>query len=120
MKQKTKLQAIEVLKQILQALHEERFSDVTLIVDESKIENLEEFLEFVVKNHFESVDEYGVFVDDYDFEQMTFYEYDDGSGFEIEYEMTSDSAPSGMILQLEFLYLDNDSLKCIFAFIDPK
>lgn len=53
--------AINLLKQILTALHEKRFGDVTNIVDESTL-NVDEIIEFVQGtielNEFNSIDEY--------------------------------------------------------------
>lgn len=60
-----KEKAIEVLKEILHMFHEKRFEDVVSCVDESKIDDLGNFLlEFMQGtlelNHFDKIDEYGV------------------------------------------------------------
>ncbi len=127
MKEEFKTEAIEVCKKILTALHTNKFSNVTSLVDESEIEDLEDFLsEFLhgtlEENGFDAVDEYGAecsFKPNYEYSQLTIDEYDDKSGFYLDYEMTSDGELVDLILQLEFIYED-DGIKSIFKNIDPQ
>ena len=48
-----------------------------------------------------------------------FFEYKDGSGFAVDYELTSGGELVYLTLQLEFLY-ENGGLKAIFRTIDPQ
>ena len=44
---------------------------------------------------------------------------DDGSGFKLDYDLTTDSELMDLSLQLEFLYADK-GLKSIFITVDPQ
>lgn len=127
MKEEFKLEAIEVCKKILSALHNNKFSEIGALVDEVEIDDLEEFLVEFVKgtleeNGFECIDEFGVecsFKPNYEYSQLTIDEYDDESGFYLDYEMTSEGELVDLVLQLEFLYEDG-GVKSIFKNIDPQ
>ena len=52
------------------------------------------------------IDEYGVecnFHPNYEYSQLQVYEFNDQTGFVVEYQMTSDSELVDLTLQLEFL-----------------
>ncbi len=127
MKEEFKLEAIEVCKKILSALHKNDFGKIISIVDESEIEDLEDFLSEFLQgnlegNGFDTVDEYGAecsFKPNYEYSQLTIDEYDDESGFYLDYEMTSSGELVDMILQLEFIYEDG-GIKSVFKTIDPQ
>lgn len=122
-----KLEAIEICKKVLSALSKNNFSAVATIVDDVQIEDLEEYLIEFLQGHledngFDSVDEYGVecaFQPDYKYSPLSMDEYDDGSGFYLDYEMTSNGELIDLVLQLEFLYKES-GLKSIFINIDPQ
>ncbi|MDE6471157.1 MAG: hypothetical protein K2L19_09085 [Eubacterium sp.] len=118
-------QAIAVLEKILKAFHNKEFSDVQVIVDESEIDDLEDFLtEFMQGtlelNDFDAVDEYGAeyhFNPQYEYSQLSIELYNDKSGFYLEYDMTSNGKLVDMVLQLKFIFTEN-CLKVIFENID--
>ena len=120
-------QAVEVLKNILHVLHEKRYEDLPSCVDEMKWNDPEEIRECVQgtleMNGLDTFDEYGVpcnFHPQYAYHhEATFYEYRDGSGFAVDYELTSGGELAGLCLQLKFLY-QNGTLKRIFENIDPR
>lgn len=117
-----KEQAIEVLKNILMALHEKRYTDILNYVDEVTYELDEFIIEMVEERAFDSVDEYGApcnFKPAYEYHQMNFYPYKDNRGFALEYDLSTDSELMDLCLQLEFLYIDN-GLKKVFITIDPQ
>ena len=50
---------------------------------------------------------------------ISFDEFNDQTGFVVEYEMTSDSELVDLTLQLEFLY-NNDGYKITSIDVDPR
>lgn len=128
MKEQHKEQAIGIIKNILHAIHEKRYGDIITYVDETETKDIDELFEFVQGtlelNDFDAIDEYGVscnFHPEYEYSQLNFYEYNNLSGFEVEYAMTSDSELVDMVLQLKFLYTDDvDRMKSIFITVDPQ
>lgn len=121
-----KEEALLVLKNILHALHDKDFKSVQSFVHESEIEGLEDYLlEFVQGtlelNDFTVIDEYGVectFKPNYEYSQLDIDEYNDKSGFYLEYALTSNGKLVDLTLQLKFLYTDN-GLKNILVTIEP-
>lgn len=128
MKEQHKEQAIGIIKNILHAIHEKRYGDIITYVDETETKDIDELFEFVQGtlelNDFDAIDEYGVpcnFHPEYEYSQLNFYEYNNLSGFEVEYAMTSDSELIDMVLQLKFLYTDDvDRIKSTFITVDPQ
>lgn len=120
-------QAIAVLEKILKAFHNKEFSNVRAIVDESEIDDLEDFLaEFMQGtlelNDFETIDEYGAecsFKPQYEYSQLSIELYNNKSGFYLEYDMTSNGELVDMVLQLKFIFTEN-GLKIIFENVDPQ
>ena len=83
-------------------------------VDESEIDDLNEFFGYVEKslelNDFDTIDEYGVechFNPPYEYSQLEIYDSYDQTGFAVDYDLTSNSELVDMMLQVEFLYTDN-------------
>lgn len=117
-----KRQAIEVLKHILNALHEERYDDIKNYVDEIQYKDNQYIIELIEDRAYDTVDEYGVpcsFDPQYKYSQIEFYPYHDGSGFGLEYDLTTDSERMYLSLQLEFIYT-KEGLKSVFQTIDPQ
>ena len=115
---------IEVITNILKEIHLKNYEDIKNYVDEFEIDDLNEFFGYVEKtlelNDFDTIDEYGVacnFHPPYEYSQLEIYDYNDHSGFAVDYEMTSNSELVDMTLQLEFLYT-KDGYKVRFLNID--
>ena len=115
---------IEVITNILKDIHLKNYEDIKNYVDEFEIDDLNEFFGYVEKtlelNDFDTIDEYGVacnFHPPYEYPQLEIYDYNDHSGFAVDYEMTSNSELVDMTLQLEFLYT-KDGYKVRFLNID--
>ncbi len=115
---------IEVVSNILRAIHSKNYEDIKNYVDESEYDDLNELFGYVEKtlelNDFDKIDEYAVecyFHPPYEYSQLEIYDYDDHSGFAVDYEMTSNSELVDMTLQLEFLYT-KDGYKVRFLDID--
>ncbi|VTS70963.1 DUF7668 domain-containing protein [Streptococcus australis] len=109
-----KEKVIEVVSNILNAIHLKKYEDIKNYVDESEIDDLNEFFGYVEKtlelNDFDTIDEYGVgcnFHPPYEYSQLEIYDYDDQTGFAVDYDLTSNSELVDMVLQVEFLYTDN-------------
>ena len=116
---------IEVLKKILRAIHLNNYRDIMDCVDGSEVDDVRELLEYIDDslqlNDFDKIDEYGVecnFHPNYEYSQLQVYEFNDQTGFVVEYQMTSDSELVDLTLQLEFLY-NEDGYKITSIDVDP-
>ena len=117
---------IEVLKKILRAIHLNNYRDIMDCVDGSEVDDVRGFLEYIYDslqlNNFDKIDEFGVeckFHPNYEYSQLQVYEFNDQTGFAVEYQMTSDSELVDLTLQLEFLY-NNDGYKITSIDVDPR
>ena len=120
-----KEKVIDVITNILKAIHLKKYEDIMNYVDESEIDDLNEFFGYVEKtlelNDFDTIDEYGVecnFHPPYEYSQLEIYDYDDQTGFAVDYDLTSNSELVDMVLQVEFLYTDN-GYTVRFLDVDP-
>lgn len=120
-----KEKVIDVITNILKAIHLKKYEDIMNYVDESEIDDLNEFFGYVEKslelNDFDTIDEYGAechFNPPYEYSQLEIYDYDDQTGFAVDYDLTSNSERVDMVLQVEFLYTDN-GYTVRFLNVDP-
>ena len=116
---------IEVLKKILRAIHLNNYRDIMDCVDGSEVDDVRGFLEYIYDslqlNNFDKIDEFGVeckFHPNYEYSQLQVYEFNDQTGFAVEYQMTSDSELVDLTLQLAFLYQE-DGYKLTSIDVDP-
>jgi len=116
---------IEVLKKILRAIHLNNYRDIMDCVDGSEADDVRELLKYIDDslqlNDFDKIDEYGVecnFHPNYEYSQLQVYEFNDQTGFAVEYQMTSISELVDLTLQLEFLY-NEDGYKLTSINVDP-
>ena len=116
---------IEVLKKILRAIRLNNYSEIIDCVDGSEVTDVKELLEYINEslqlNDFDKIDEYVVecnFHPNYEYSQLQVYEFNDQTGFAVEYQMTSDSELVDLTLQLEFLYQE-DGYKITSIDVDP-
>lgn len=120
--------AIETVKTILHLFHEKRYDQVPGAVDESEIEDLPDYLRESIQGALDlggmdTFDEYGApcdFHPQYEFCQLHFFPFTDGSGFAADYEMTSGAQLAHLVLQLRFLYQPDGSLRRVFENVDPQ
>ncbi len=120
--------AIETVRNILHLFHEKRYDEVPAAVDESEVEDLTRFLREYIQgtldlNEMDSFDEYGApcnFHPQYEYHQLHFFPYTDGSGFAVDYEMTAGAELAQLVLQLVFLYQPDGSLRRVFHTVDPQ
>lgn len=82
-----KEKVIDVITNILKAIHLKKYEDIMNYVDESEIDDLNEFFGYVEKtlelNDFDTIDEYGVecnFHPPYEYSQLEIYDYDNQTG----------------------------------------
>ena len=122
---KMKKKVIEVLQKILRAIHLNNYRDIMDCLDGSEVDDVRELLEYIDDslqlNNFDKIDEYGVecnFHPNYEYSQLQVYEFNDQTGFAVEYQMTSDSELVDLTLQLEFLYQE-DGYKITSIDVDP-
>ena len=94
-------------------------------VDGSEVDDVKELLEYIDEslqlNDFDKIDEYGVecnFHPNYEYSQLQVYEFNDQTGFAVEYQMTSNSELVDLTLQLKFLY-NKDGYKITSIDVDP-
>ena len=116
---------IEVLKKILRVIRLNNYSEIIDCVDGSEVDDVRELLEYIDDslqlNDFDKIDEYGVecnFHPNYEYSQLQVYEFNDQTGFAVEYQMTSDSELVDLTLQLECLYQE-DGYKITSIDVDP-
>lgn len=123
---------IEIIKPILQAMHDDAYDKIPSYVDHcqsgSDMSMLREGVQGTLEvNGHTAIDVFGVpcrfFEPPKDIQfgpQLDFREYKDGSGFAVDYQLTSNAAPVDMVLQLSFLYAEGNSLKSVFVAVDPQ
>ena len=115
---------IEVITNILKDIHLKNYEDIKELCWRIWDRRFKWILWICWKNtelnDFDTIDEYGVacnFHPPYEYSQLEIYDYNDHSGFAVDYEMTSNSELVDMTLQLEFLYT-KDGYKVRFLNID--
>lgn len=107
-----KTKAIEVLEEVLDALHEKRYKDIWSIVDEIEFEQYEDALETI--DLMIDPDE----IDRINKELIEFYEFEDENGFGIDYQLTCcGEYLDDIVLVLNFVYEDGQ-IKSILRTID--
>lgn len=119
-------QITKVVKDILHALHERKYEDLPSCVDEMEWADIEEIGEIMDLNleakELESFDEYGTpcnFHPAYEYHQLHIYEYTDGRGCTVDYDMTGNGGEmADLVLQLMFLRRDG-GLRSTFLCIEP-
>ncbi|MBG9456563.1 hypothetical protein ABE61_21745 [Lysinibacillus sphaericus] len=126
MKSEDKQYALTVITNLLNVMHSKEYENILNYVDESEVDDIGELFYYVQEtlnlNGFDSFDEYGApcnFHPEYEYSQINFYEFNDNSGFAVDYDLTSNSKLVDMCLQMEFLYTD-DGLKSVLIAVDPR
>ena len=108
MENKVKEKFIGILKRILLDLHNKNYKEILTYVESPEDFDLLDFLETDIEEILEdydysSIDEYGVAVEGQeDSERLQVYEFDDGSGFTIDYILSADEDMMDLVLQLDF------------------
>ena len=116
--QEAKVLAEPIVKEVVNCMADGRydlipnyagFQDESITIDDFK-EWAEGYLEDNELSHY---DKYGVpnnFQPNYDkslYHQFSVYLYNNGTGFEVDYDLTTDSEINDLTLIMEFLFIDN-------------
>lgn len=119
--------AIKVIEKVLWSIHNKEYKAIVNHVDETEKGDMDSLFQFVQGtlelNGYDSIDEYGVpcdFHPKYEYSQMNFYEFDDNSGFAVDYDLTSNSELVDLCLQMKFLYIADGGMRSVFIGIDPR
>lgn len=107
-----KEKAKKILEEVLDAFHEKRYKDVVSIVDEVALDGFEDALECIEEmidpDTIDRINEEAF---------IEFYEFEDESGFSMEYQLTCCGDYIDFVLVLDFAY-DEGGLKSILRTID--
>ncbi len=94
----------------------------TVINCEDDLDSIKNWVDsFLEMNDLDGVDSYDVeckFSTNYEYHQLNCYIYDDGNGFAIDYDLTTDGELNDMILQLDFKKQQNGSFRILIKGID--
>ena len=106
--------AIQTIKDILHVLHEKRYTDLPACVNEMEWNDMDEIVRYMEG----FLGEFELECFDGEIEgEPRFHEYTDGRGFKLDYDLTCGGEPTGMCLQLLFLYA-GEALHSIFLMIE--
>ena len=115
--------AIEILKQVVDALADERYDDIAELAElgvwppEKLRDIMKEYLQVCGNHHFSHIDHWSeertVSSLNQSYAQLTFYHFNNGSGFHVDYDLTTDGKLNDLTLQMEFLY-EGEGLRAVF------
>lgn len=119
---------LEILKRVLSDLHQKKYKNILKYVDTQDDFDLLDFLENDLEDTledygYEALDEYGTLVDEDDkIERLDIYEFNDGTGFSVDYFLSADQELTDLVLQLDFLYTNKlpKGIRCVFRDIDYR
>ena len=124
MKKEIEIEVINILKRVLYDLHNKNYKKILEYIDYENFPDLLEFLEKDLEEileDYEAIDEYGTIIDETDTaERFEIFEFNDGTGFAVEYFISADEELTQLVLQLDFEYVGdlNENIKCSFRGID--
>lgn len=122
-RQTAEQKAIEILKQVVDALADERYDDISKLAELG--DGIQEPLGDYVAEVFQMwwgeqippldhwTEERVTIPTNPCYAQLNFYHYDDGSGFHVDYDLASGGELTVMTLQMEFLY-EGEGLRAVF------
>lgn len=116
-KEAAEKKAKEIVKLVVCLLSQKRYEDLADIVEMDVLtpsdvkELVDEYLELNDLTHLDDFDVKCNFNPRYEYHQMTYYHYNDGSGFHVDYDLTTDEELNDLTLQMEFIYNEKDTLK---------
>lgn len=128
MEERIRQEFIEILKRLLSDLHNKKYEDIVKYVETSDdldlMDYLKNDLEDTLEDYgYEALDEYGTLVDEDDkIERLDIYEFNDGTGFSIDYILSADQELTDFVLQLDFVYTNKSpkGIRCVFGDIDYR
>ena len=128
MEERIRAEFLEILKRVLSDLHQKKYKNILKYVDTQDDFDLLDFLENDLEDTledygYEALDEYGTLDDEDDkIERLDIYEFNDGTGFSIDYFLSADQELTDLVLQLDFLYTNKSpkGIRCVFRDIDYR
>ena len=124
------------VKKVVDLLAERKYSEIFEIVEMASwpvdpnteemstwtVEDLQEAVDgFLELNELPYMDKFGVpcdFHPQYEYHQLRCILYRDGSGFSADYDLTTDGEKNDLTLQMEFLFMDANTMNPIFLDVD--
>lgn len=110
------IMAEPVVKEVVNCIAEKRYADIEKYADCEAIslsglkEEIEGFLEL---NELPYIDNFNIpctFNPQYEYHQLSCIPYKDGSGFHMDYDLTTDGDLNDLTLQMEFIFTESGSL----------
>ena len=106
-----------IVREVVDCIAEKRYSDIEKYAEFDSI-SLADF-EWVIEdylnlNELPYIDKFDVecnFKPQYEYHQLDCITYNDGSGFHMDYGLTTDSELNDLTLQMEFLFTDAGTLR---------
>lgn len=104
------------VKEIVDCISEKRYADIEKYAEFERISlsDLTELIEDYLKmNELPYMDRFEVpcsFNPQYEYHQLSCYIYNDGSGFHVDYGLTTDGELNDLTLQLDFRFADSGAL----------
>ena len=128
MEERIRQEFIEILKRLLSDLHNKKYEDIVKYVETSDdldlMDYLKNYLEETLEDYgYEAIDEYGTLIEEEDkIERLDIYEFNDGTGFSIDYILSADQELTDFVLQLDFVYTNKSpkGIRCVFGDIDYR
>ncbi len=119
-RQTAEQKAIEILKQVVDALAEKRYEDIP------KLAEMEHWPPGMLRDHAAEhlqlcglsridgwTEERAASPTNPCYQQLNFYHFNNGSGLAVDYGLTSDGERNDLTLQMEFLY-EGEGLRAVF------
>lgn len=109
-----------IVRMIVNLIAEKRYEEITAFAESEDLmakdikELVEDYLELNDLSHIDRFDTECKFHPKYEYHQLNVYHYKNGSGFHIDYDLTTDGELNDLTLQMEFLYEESGGLKAKF------
>lgn len=118
LKQDAEKIAKPIIKAVVDCIADRRYEDLTLYAEFKDVNSLELFKEctegFLKINKLPCFDRYGIpynFSPNPEYRQLTVYVYNNGSGFAVDYDFTTNGEINDLTLQMEFLFTESNQIK---------
>ena len=119
-RQTAEQKAIEILKQVVDALAEKRYEDIPKLAEmehwtpEMLRDHVAEHLQLCGLSRMDGwTEERAASPTNPRYQQLNFYHFNNGSGLAADYDLTSDGERNDLTLQMEFLY-EGEGLRAVF------
>lgn len=109
-----------VIKQVVDLIAEKKYYDIPQFAELESwtVADMEEAIDgFLELNDLPYIDKFDTpcdFHPKYEYHQLYCNLYKDGSGFHVDYGLTTDRELNDLTLQMEFLFTDSDTVKARF------